>query len=94
MASSTGKEDVVEILLKNGASVHERTNFGDTALHLAAQYGSYKCAEFLLIYGADKNVRNNRGNIPTANSMRKDVEELLKNFQDIPDIKEPDEDYS
>lgn len=50
-----GKEDVLQILIKDGADVHATNRYGETALHIAAEYGHKGCVELLLKAGADAN---------------------------------------
>jgi len=48
LASSTGNAEVVNLLLKAGASPGIRNNDGWSSLHLAAKYGNYECVELLV----------------------------------------------
>jgi ankyrin repeat protein len=50
-----GKEECAALLLKNGASLKEKTGDGRFPLHLAAENGHEKTIELLLDHGADIN---------------------------------------
>ena len=67
----TARDDCVPIaarLLELGVSVNSTTTqFGETALHVAAFYGSYNMAEFLLDHGADLEIGITDGEIYDVN---------------------------
>jgi len=48
-------EEVLELLLANGAKIDAKDKFGATPLHYAALYGLNNKAAFLLAHGADAN---------------------------------------
>jgi len=52
-ASHEGHHEVVKLLLRLGASMHNRDTDGMQALHLAAQVGSLECVRALLEAGSD-----------------------------------------
>lgn len=54
----------VDFLIRLGAEVSTRTNFGRTPLHEAALYGFSEIAELLIEAGAEINARNPRGETP------------------------------
>lgn len=54
----------VDFLIKHGADVNTRSNFGRSPLHEAALYGHYNIANLLIEAGADLNARNQRGETP------------------------------
>ena len=68
-AASNGHADVTEVLLKHGADVNAKGDFGYTALMEAARgsliiaaSGYYaKTAEILLKHGADVNAKSDAG---------------------------------
>lgn len=47
-----GHATVVQLALKNGASINKKTVYGETALHLAALYGYSVVAQLTLEHGA------------------------------------------
>ncbi len=60
--SLNGKSDsLARFLLKSGAEVNTRGEYGETALMLAAQANSVALAEELLKRGANPNIRDRRG---------------------------------
>ena len=66
-----GKEDVLQILIKDGADVHATNRHGETALHIAAEYGHKGCVELLLkAPGIDVN-RLSEYNMTPADSAHK-----------------------
>jgi len=52
-ASHEGHHEVVKLLLRLGASMHNRDTDGMQALHLAAQSGSFECFRALVEAGSD-----------------------------------------
>eukprot|EP00184_Porphyridium_aerugineum_P004572 CAMPEP_0184693138 /NCGR_PEP_ID=MMETSP0313-20130426/1420_1 /TAXON_ID=2792 /ORGANISM="Porphyridium aerugineum, Strain SAG 1380-2" /LENGTH=103 /DNA_ID=CAMNT_0027151111 /DNA_START=269 /DNA_END=577 /DNA_ORIENTATION=- len=48
IASSNGNENVVKLLLDQGAIVNDTNYFGNTVLHLAARYGHENIVKLLL----------------------------------------------
>ena len=56
--------ELIELLCEAGAPIDGRRNNGDTALHLAAQYGNIELLSALLENGADLNCENIVGSTP------------------------------
>jgi len=52
---------IIDLLLQKGVSVNETDDFGNTALHYAAQVLSLDTARFLVSKGADKSLKNKDG---------------------------------
>ena len=63
-AAWAGDEELFDIALAGGASVHGRDASGTTALHYAALAGEVTLVARLLESGADPNVRNGAGMTP------------------------------
>jgi TonB family protein len=59
-----GHDEIVEMLLEAGASVHPRNETQATALHLAARHGRTLSARHLLRAGADIELRDSEGRTP------------------------------
>ena len=64
LATLAGHAEVVELLLKHGASPAAVNCQGDTILHRAAQHGRLDIARLLLQHGADANARARDGFTP------------------------------
>lgn len=58
-AAVNGQAQVIEQLAALGASIHDLTREGDTALHKAARWGHADVVELLLSLGADANAADN-----------------------------------
>ena len=75
------KDDVIEVLLKNGADVNAADNKGCTALMRAAYIGIPMLVHLLLDRGADKDKKDYEGNL-AIHYVRKecldDLKDLLK----------------
>ena len=56
--------EICRLLLKEGASVDEKNNGGETALHKASRYGHLEVIKLLVSAGADVNAVNNDGLTP------------------------------
>lgn len=63
LASKSGHDDIVHILLEQGANVNEERAEG-TALHVAALYGKTEAVQVLLQAGADVSKKNNNNLLP------------------------------
>ncbi|CAF0799343.1 unnamed protein product, partial [Didymodactylos carnosus] len=63
-ASWQGRTEPVFLLLRRGANVNEQSISGDTALHLAAQYGHNDVVQLLLFHQADPTIINRRNLTP------------------------------
>lgn len=61
LAAKNGHLSTIEILLKNGASLHAKNPKEETALMLAAKNGRAQAIKILLAAGADINAKNNEG---------------------------------
>ncbi|KAF8461733.1 ankyrin repeat protein [Kalaharituber pfeilii] len=57
LAAIAGHENVVKLLLKEGAKIEEINAQGMTALHHAAQEGQVNAVKALLARGADRTAR-------------------------------------
>jgi len=70
-ASHLGHKDEVELLIKYGARIDDRTIFGNTALHYACGWGNIKSyrpnvevVRFLLQKGADRSIQDSQDKTP------------------------------
>ena len=58
VASITGNDAVISVLIRHGAKVNERGEFGRTALHYACCVGHVACIHELVRHGADVEARD------------------------------------
>ena len=87
LAARNGHDSICEYLINKGISVNEIQKTGSTALHGAAFYGQTKVVKLLLYYGAKTNIKNNFGNLPIAETMNKEIINLLNENENDPIIK-------
>ncbi|XP_061761795.1 protein phosphatase 1 regulatory subunit 27 [Nerophis ophidion] len=76
----TGNLEVVKLLVKYGADVHQRDEDGWTPLHMACSDGFPQIASYLLSIGASKEAENESGEKP-ADLIDPDCTELAKLFE-------------
>lgn len=79
--------EIVKELLKNGANVNEKDNFGYTALMLASKYGHIELIKEMLKNGGDVNAKSAVGNtaliLASQYGRIELLKELLKNGGDV-----------
>jgi ankyrin repeat protein len=63
-ASTNCQKEAVELLIKKGASVNEKSSLGFTPLHEASRNGHTEIAELLIKNGANINEKNRGGSTP------------------------------
>lgn len=56
-----GREEIVELLLRNGVEINSKNKNGSTALDVAVEKGFGKIVEILMQSGADPKVENKNG---------------------------------
>jgi ankyrin repeat protein len=56
--------DVIALLIDNGADINAVNKWGQSPLHLAAEFGHIEAAKFLLSHGANPSLRDFRGMTP------------------------------
>lgn len=61
LAASSGREEIVDVLLKHRAKPDRRDSLGNTAILYAAEGGHADVVKLLLEHGADVNAENRRG---------------------------------
>ncbi|KAM8824467.1 protein phosphatase 1 regulatory subunit 27 [Synchiropus picturatus] len=76
----TGNLEVVKLLVKYGADVHQRDEDGWTPLHMACSDSYPEIASYLLTMGASTEVENESGEKP-ADLIDPDCQELAKLFE-------------
>jgi ankyrin repeat protein len=62
IAASTGRIDIVNLLLTAGADIDCRQGGGETALHISAWHGYKEVVRHLLSHGADSSIRDDGSN--------------------------------
>ncbi len=86
-ASEYNQEDIVKLLLNNGANVNLTSEHGITPLFVASVNGHENIVKLMLKNGANANFANNRGITPlmeaSANGHKNIVELLLNNGADV-----------
>ena len=87
VAAERGYDNSVELLLKMGADVNNKSMSNETGLHCAAQSGHEKCVSLLINAGANVNVRDCNGITPlmiaALNGHDKCVSILVKARADV-----------
>ena len=63
-AAVCGQTDIVDLLMKEGANVRSKDDFGYEPLHYAAFNGHQETVNLLIAYGASVEVKNNNGESP------------------------------
>ncbi|MDA0967676.1 MAG: ankyrin repeat domain-containing protein [Proteobacteria bacterium] len=83
-AATANRNEVIDLLIDNGANIDIQTKTGNTALHLAAREGHIEAVDSLLKNDADTNIRNEHGMTAkeTANNQRF-LSDHLQNFETI-----------
>lgn len=77
-AASVGNLEEIREIISSGVNVNSVNKVnGWSALHWASKRGHAKAVEALLDAGADKNIRNNKGELPEDVTQKADIRELL-----------------
>eukprot|EP01063_Lacrimia_lanifica_P019830 TRINITY_DN27246_c0_g1_i1.p1 TRINITY_DN27246_c0_g1~~TRINITY_DN27246_c0_g1_i1.p1 ORF type:complete len:615 (+),score=91.78 TRINITY_DN27246_c0_g1_i1:57-1901(+) len=78
-AARSGHVELVRMLAaSNHSNVNVKDLAGNTALHVAAEYGCHISCEVLLHYGADASVLNNRKKMPAEVAVVEQVRSVLE----------------
>ncbi|KAM3726138.1 Inversin [Dirofilaria immitis] len=88
--NSDGKKEILRQLLhslKDSSLLNMRNDMGQTPLHCATKYNAVQCVRYLLKYGADPLIKDNRGWDPLMVAIQQDcwstIILLLKNSSNI-----------
>lgn len=82
-AAKTGNQDVLHEFLKNGFPVDARNAQGYTALMMAAYYGQSESVSTLLGYGADRCLRDGKGNTALMGALFKMEFSIAKQLRKV-----------
>lgn len=64
-AARDGNIVLIDSLLKCGQGINTQNGLGRTPLHIAYKEGKLEAAVHLIQHGADTNIRDNDGNMPS-----------------------------
>ncbi len=77
-AVKSGKSEVVDYLLKNGANVNYINNFGVSPLHLAVRKNALNLVDHLLRYGADINIEDKYNQTPLFDAIQENNAQMIR----------------
>lgn len=77
VAAGANREDVVTVLLQNGADIHLKDRRNWSALHEAAHASSENICQILLDAGASKAQKDNKGSTPYDVALRNHADGLV-----------------
>jgi ankyrin repeat protein len=86
-ASIIGDVKKVKKLLKEGADVNAKDEFGWTPLHGAAILGHIEVVKLLLEHGADPNIKNNGGKTAIDFALEKGHSDIVKLIEEFKSFK-------
>ena len=77
-AAAGNYNDIVRMLIENGAEVNVKQQAGSTPLHTAAQTGNLEMLILMLEHGADVNTRMEGGKLPADLAREKGFDEIAE----------------
>lgn len=77
LASYVDCEDMVELLIKRGAKINEKSMYEESALHRACNCMNPHCVEVFFEHGADVNVLNMYDDPPLRYAWKPKIQEIL-----------------
>jgi ankyrin repeat protein len=93
--------DMIDILVSFNVDINKPNRYGQTPLHTVSVEGRVEIVKDLLERGADYTLRDNKDRTPKDLAIeitkgrgvhdRKPIIELLQSYEDMVDIKEPDQ---
>ncbi len=81
--------EIAKMLLNHGAQVNITDSYGHTALHYAACSGRQKNIEFLLSKGANKTIKNRKGETAAKfawDTNHYEIDNLIENYYPVPNL--------
>lgn len=82
--SRTGRESIVELLLRKGSQVNFAGELGWTALHMAAQWNHPGVARILIENGAKIECRDDEGRTPMEIAQKHDSKDMIDFLSNLP----------
>ena len=79
LACKSGFDDIVKMLLENGADNNKIQKDGSTPLHAAAYFGHPLVVELLLQYGARTDIKNSWGKTALVESTTTEIRNMIEN---------------
>jgi len=76
-ASIEGQLDIVKLLIKAGADINAKNEYGDTPLIVASRYNQMDIVKLLIKAGADINIKNKGGNTALMIAFRYGYEDIV-----------------
>ena len=90
IAASRGNQDIAELLISNGASVHAIDDAGETPLHKASFWGYGNVVKLLIASGAEIDALSENGCTPLYLAASDHHQEVAKVLLDYGAVIEPD----
>ena len=84
LACKSGFDDIVEMLLENGADKNKIQRDGSTPLHAAAYFGHPPVVELLILYGARTDIKNSWGKTALVESTTTKIRTMIENQHSDP----------
>ena len=77
VAAGHESENVMILLMENGANINRQDSNGLTPLHYATCFDNFECVKVLLEKGADTNIKTYEGNIAYTLATNTKIKNLL-----------------
>ena len=77
-ASSKGRDEIVNLLIANGAEIDKKTDTGNTSLSYSIFYKQNSTAKILITFGANVNLKNAENKLPIELAKEKHLDEIVE----------------
>lgn len=94
LAVHRGYPKITQFLIAQGSDVNVCDDCKVSTLHLASMNGDPEIVQELLNNGADTNIHDNEGKSPLDIAKTEEIKQIIINYEQTPDIKEPEEYFS